>query len=73
MAKIDQEEKARVRLLKAEDRLIESLYGKWCAGKQISVMRIPRLFEDARAQLRAEVPLDEIGAWMVQFVDAEKL
>jgi hypothetical protein len=54
---------------KFEDREIERLYGRYCSGMQLDVMRIGALFEGARAIMRAGATEAQIGAWMVNFVE----
>jgi hypothetical protein len=55
-----------------EDRQIARIYYDRCSGMQISVMRIPALFNEARLRLRAGHSEQTIGDWMVEFLEAEK-
>lgn len=59
------------RTAKAVDRLIDEIYREHCAGLQIDVMRIGKLFDMARKLLAQGYPRQEIGARMVEFVKGD--
>ena len=60
------------RRIAAEDRQIEKIYREHCAGMQLSVLRIPKLFAMARDMLHAKADEAAIGAAMVAFINNAK-
>ena len=62
---------AKTKQEKAEDQLIEKIYGQHCHGMQIDIMRIPKLFAMARGMLRESKDAATVGAAMVAFVKGE--
>jgi len=58
--------------VKREDQIIDRIYRLHCSGMQISIMRIPRLFEMARLMLREGATHDAVGRAMVKFVNTEE-
>lgn len=66
---LDQCARARRRIRKAEEDLITVIYGNYCAGMQIEVSRIPKLFEVARKDYRGGMSDNQMGEAMVRFIE----
>jgi hypothetical protein len=49
---------------KARDAIITLLYNRYCAGRQINVLKMPAMFKTARTMLDTGAMPDEIGAMM---------
>ena len=52
------------------DAAIQSIYGKYCSGMQISVLKIGGLFKMAGPMITAGKSEAEVGAAMVAYVEA---
>jgi hypothetical protein len=51
------------------DQTVERIYGTYCSGMQISVLRIPELFRLSRALLIGGATDETVGQWMINFVN----
>ena len=51
------------------DLMIEQIYGKYCSGMQISVLKIGGLFKMAGPMILAGEPEAVVGAAMVVYVE----
>ena len=57
---------------KQQDKLINQIYGQYCSGMQISVLRLSALFGMARKMLAAGESEAAIGTAMAQFITASQ-